>query len=470
MTVPGETPAVSDVDLDAAHQIFTKVYAQHWDFVRRYIWRRIHVSQATLAEDLAQETFIRLWLDYVSTGRLEDPDNPHGLLVTLARSAVAGHFRRMPAHERPLDFTDPANTPLFPVDHTYAPDAPHLAALAAELEAAMDHMANLSQLWRDKHAESYSLRIRLGDTYHAGKGGLTPERRRQIAEDADVTERAEADLLVSFQDACRHVGELRAEMEAQAGPGWRTPVQQPIFDPPQGGPKDGSVRGDLTATHCPAGHELTLANVHFFEDGGRRCRACRLESSRASVTKARAGKDTQPVQVTVATDALDAARAFLTDPANDHLDWKQAAKQLGLHEGTMRRRLPDVAADRQARRAQRPAHEKNPKLAKARAMLLDPKHDALTVEEVAKAAGLNWTSLYKQLPDDLAARSERLRPDHSDAAARVSAMLLDPDNTMSIADMAASVGWDPTAPYRRVPDAIEARRKMRARQTEAATR
>jgi DNA-directed RNA polymerase specialized sigma24 family protein len=469
VTVQGETPAVLDAAHGAADQQFTVLFTEYWPRVRAYVWTRLRANETHLAEDLAQETLIRFWKGYVQTGKLESPDRCFGLLATIARGVLSKHFARPRNHEGATDFEDPANRWLFPVTHAYAPDSPHLAALGRELENAMDHMAQASQLWRDKHAESYSLRIRLSDTYHAAKGGLTDERRRQIAIEADAAEVAEAELLVTFREACRRVGQLRAEVEAEAGPGWHTPMPQPVFQHHAEGPQEGSVSSDLSLTHCPAGHKLDLANVHFFEDGTRRCRQCRLDVQRASIARRPTRATSTTAKKTVATDALAKARAVLEDTAHDHLELKQAAQLTGVTESTMRRRLPDVLAARQQRRAQMPAYMKNPKLAKARAMLLDPQHDTLTVPQIAKAAGITWTTLYKQIPDALAARTERQR-DHADAATKVRAMLLDPTNTMSIADIAASVGWSPTAPFRRVPDAIEARRAMRTRQVQEATR
>jgi DNA-directed RNA polymerase specialized sigma24 family protein/AraC-like DNA-binding protein len=467
VTVPGGASAVPNVDPGAAKQQFTELYAQYWDFVRRYIWHRINVSQADLAEDLAQETFIRFWKGYVQPGKLESPDSCFGLLATIARGVLAKHFERPRNHEGAADFEDPANRWLFPVRHTYAPDSPHLAALGRDLEMAMDRMAQASQLWRDKHAESYNLRIRLSDTYHAAKGGLTEERRNAIALEADAAEAAEAELLVTFREACQRVGQLRAELEAQAGPGWSTPMPQPVFHHHAEGPQEGSVRSDLSVTRCPAGHQLDLANVHFFEDGTRRCRKCRLDVQRARVSRRAPRTGSATARKTASTDTLAKARAVLEDTANDHLELKQAAVLTGLTVSTLRRRIPDVLDARQQRRDQLPAYAKNPKLAKARTLLLDDECD-LTVEEIAETVGIGFASIYRQLADVVAQRSARRRKDHSDAEAKVRAMLMDPANTMSIADIAATVGWSPTAPFRRVPDAIAARRAAR-REAAAAT-
>lgn len=457
MTVPGQTPAVADDDREAAERQFTEIYAEHYARLCRFLRYRVSFRHIDRVEDLAQETFILLWKDYVLTGKLNDPENPFPLLATIGKGRVAKFYRLFSNGEFALDMGDPVNTPIFPVKHCYAVDSPHIAGLLRELDAAMDHMSQASKAWRDKHGESYTLRSRLFDTFHAGKGGLTPERRQQISADADAADAEETHLLDVFRTTCERVGALRAELEADAGPAWRSSLEMPVPRHARQGLHDGSLN-DPSVTHCPAGHALTLANVHFGEEGQRRCRPCRLEQQRdAKAKNPRMGT----ARATLSLDALDEAREVLSDPAQDHRELDEIVSAMGLSTTTLRRRIPEVLTDRRKRRDQLPAYVKNPKLGAARALLLDEQCD-LTLEQVAAAVDIGVSSIFKQLPGELAERAKRQKPDHSEAAAKIRAMLLNPDNTMSIADMCAAVGWSPTAAYRRVPDAVEARRAMLA--------
>jgi DNA-directed RNA polymerase specialized sigma24 family protein len=339
VTVQGEAPAAPDVDLGAAAQQMTEIFNLYWDRLRVFIWKRIDIHQQHLAEDLASETFAELWRRYFLTGRGGSVDKPYGLLCTMARSQIGQHFLRKGSTERALDFTDPVNTPLIATGHAYALEAPGLNHLLAELDAAMDRMTEASKTWRAKHKDSHQLRSLLKDGYNASRGGLTAEGKRDLKARLDVVDREETEALHAFRGTCRRVGQLRAEMEATAGPNWRSSTGLPL-NPEITSPRPGKYRNDLTVTHCPAGHLMDLHNTHFGEDGSRDCRACR--NARHQARQNIAAK--HQASSTVTAETIDAARKMLADPSNAGLSIKAIAAAVGTSSTTLHTRIPDLAS------------------------------------------------------------------------------------------------------------------------------
>lgn len=87
-------------DLDAA---FTTIYLQECKRVQQLAAQR--VQNPALAEDVAQEAFLRLWR-YMDSGHMVA--NPAALLTTLTQRAAADHYRlARNTREGATDFSDP---------------------------------------------------------------------------------------------------------------------------------------------------------------------------------------------------------------------------------------------------------------------------------------------------------------------------------------------------------------------------
>jgi RNA polymerase sigma factor (sigma-70 family) len=98
---------------------FARWYADHYAEVRRYLYGR--TRDWHLADELTQETFVKLWERIAAQGRdYTDLERPVGLLVTMARWTLTGHRGRSAVRmEHPTDggnwmrqFADPAAQPL----------------------------------------------------------------------------------------------------------------------------------------------------------------------------------------------------------------------------------------------------------------------------------------------------------------------------------------------------------------------
>lgn len=91
-----------DTDMSAA---FTTIFVQQQARVRYLAAKRVLAGDVALAEDIAQEAFLRLW-KYLDAGHTVG--NPEALLATLTRRAACDHYRRMSnTREHAADFTDP---------------------------------------------------------------------------------------------------------------------------------------------------------------------------------------------------------------------------------------------------------------------------------------------------------------------------------------------------------------------------
>ncbi|WP_399559051.1 hypothetical protein OIA45_49105 (plasmid) [Streptomyces chartreusis] len=285
MTVQGDASPVADVDLDAAAEQMAEIYGLYWERLRLFIWKRLDLWQEHLSEDLASETFAELWRRYFLAGRTVD--KPYGLLCSMAVTQVARYFQRRGNLERALDFNDPVNTPIVATGHAYAANTPDLSGLAGALDAAMERMTKASTVWRELHKESHRYRKALSPDYRAGTGGVTQTRKEQQRQQLADAERRQSDALTAFQETCHHVGVLRAELEASAGPNWKSAAGMPA-SVAMSYTREGSLSADVSVTHCPSGHELTLTNTHFYENGTRRCRACMDDTAKRCQAKARA--------------------------------------------------------------------------------------------------------------------------------------------------------------------------------------
>lgn len=406
MTVQGATPAVPDVDLDVIAQQFTEIYQAYADRLRRFIWHRLDISEAQLAEDLTSETFMELWRCYLLAGRASSIEKPYGLLCTMARSQIGEYFSKKKNGEWALDFGDPVNTPLVVTGHAYALERPDVVDRVRDLDAAMDAMRTASKAWRDAHKDSHGLRRMLEDGYNASRGGLLESTKTTLRQQLADADQHEDQTLHAFRGTCARVGQLRAELEAVAGPNWTSSVGLPV-NPEITAIKAGVYRNDRSVTHCPAGHLLDLNNTHFGEDGSRACRACQNAKYAARKTPA----DSSIVR-TVSDEVIGKARAMLADPQYASLSLAAIAKSLGISQTTLGERLPAEVAARRSLRVVDPAV-----LDAARQMLLDPSV-TLTLAQIAEAVGCGVKTINRHLKPEMAARKARTRTSVPVGAAR----------------------------------------------------
>ena len=251
--------------------LFTDLYAKYWRRITWYIRERLDDRHVDYAEDLAQETFIRLWRYYASKGK----PGSYTLLTMQARSAVAAFYATRATGEKATDFADAANTSLVVACGTYAIGRPEMAPTVRELEAALEQMTEASKAWRDQHKAAGTLRGRVSK---CTRPDVLAQRQ---AEYRAAVARSEH-LLTAFRDACQRVGDLRAELERSAGPRWNAS---------SGGPDAaierektaGAVASDAAVTHCPKNHRLNLENTNFDADGRRRCRTCKADHERGRI-------------------------------------------------------------------------------------------------------------------------------------------------------------------------------------------
>lgn len=406
MTVQAAAAPVPDVDLDDATEQFTEIYRAYAERLHRFIWRRLDLSENALAEDLTSETFIELWRRYMLTGRGPEVTRPYGLLCTMARNQIGQHFIKRGNLDRVLDFADPVNTPVIVTGHAYALERPDTAGLVRDLYAAMETMRAASKAWRDAHKASHGLRSMLADSYNASRGGLTESAKDALRQQLADAEQHEDATLHAFRGTCGRVGQMRADVEAVAGPNWRSSLGLPV-NPEITALKAGNYRNDRSVTHCPDGHLLDLHNTHFEEDGARACRTCK--SARHAATRKPAPSSAVG---TVPVDVLDKARALLADPAG--LSLKAIAERLGISQTTISVRLAaEVAARRSPRDADPAAIEA------ARQMLADPSVTlTLTLAQIAAAAGIGDKTMRRHLKAEIESRKARTRQAVAAGAAR----------------------------------------------------
>jgi RNA polymerase sigma factor (sigma-70 family) len=112
---PDTDSATVEADLAV---VFAQLYADHYAEVRRFLYGR--TRDWHLADDLTQETFVKLWELIAVQGRVyTDFERPTGLLVTMARWTLTSHRGRSAVRmEHPTDvadwtrrFADPAAQP-----------------------------------------------------------------------------------------------------------------------------------------------------------------------------------------------------------------------------------------------------------------------------------------------------------------------------------------------------------------------
>lgn len=397
-----EEPTAPTVDRAAAEKLYEDAYRRWWKPLTYFIAARISERHRSSAEDIAAETFIEVWTNFAMRGK--DIGSVWGLLCHIARHRISGFYGRLAAErETSVDFSDPVNRSI-EAGHSYAANQPEAASLAAELNDAMEVMADLSKKWRDAHTKTSLYRSRL-------EGGAFPMRpeTRVAAEQKLADLMADRDqTLKDFRQACARVGELRRDLEAAGGPNWCSSTGQPPTQQ-RNWTRDLGTMSDPTRTHCDDGHELTLENTHFTYKGAKRCRTCMEVTWRASRAanppkykpKAKApGERAQP-KPKVPEETIQRARELLKNP---DLSIRQVAAMVGVGKSTLSARIPDMDQLRTVDR-KRVTGISQDLLDKAVQLLTDPDHPR-NVRQVCRELGFSDATLYTRVPNLSALRAE----------------------------------------------------------------
>lgn len=109
-------------------ELLSGIFATHSDRLTRFVFNRLDRPDWHLAEDIAQEAFVRLVRDY--SDRSIDLDRVGGLLRTIARHAITDHYRPLRSTETPVDTSDWFEEARLPVD--YSAEEYALADLTAQ--------------------------------------------------------------------------------------------------------------------------------------------------------------------------------------------------------------------------------------------------------------------------------------------------------------------------------------------------
>lgn len=204
MTTAIERPAVFT---GTPEQILAQLIAAYENRVAGYIAKHLVRRDRQLVEDLTQDTFVHLWRYHVARGTVLD-ERVFGLLANIARQMICHHLRRLRSHEIVTDFTDPAVAAARGLQGSPL-DAPHLASLYADLEAAKTALTEA--------ADGYRVAARIHGNAQTGLGNaVRPEAVERCTVRAAATESAVKIALEHFRVAGERVARVRAEWNAAA--------------------------------------------------------------------------------------------------------------------------------------------------------------------------------------------------------------------------------------------------------------
>lgn len=183
-------------------QQFETIYRTYQRQVTTHIANRLFRTDPQLTEDLAAETFLRLWRTLADGTTVR---HPRALLALIADRAISDHFRRRPAWETATDFTATIATEIA----TGPADAPHLAELFAELEAAKDELARVAQAYK---GTNHPYTVACSTLSSAG----SPQTIARAQERWQRAKAARAAALEDFRTAAERVAAVGAEWNAAA--------------------------------------------------------------------------------------------------------------------------------------------------------------------------------------------------------------------------------------------------------------
>lgn len=135
---------------------FEQLYAEYRTRVTAYVAHHLAPQRRHLAEDITAEAFLSVWVTMQNGGR--PIQEPFALLTTVAKHRITDYMRLRRNHEVATDFED---TDVAVSRTLVAPlaDAPHLARLFDELEAAKDQLVTAAELYKAARKAQNTARI-----------------------------------------------------------------------------------------------------------------------------------------------------------------------------------------------------------------------------------------------------------------------------------------------------------------------
>lgn len=262
----------------AAEKLFNEIYAEHGRRVNQYLYWHLPEGIRGRAEDLAQEVFACLW-EHLVKGK--EVKYPFALLKRIAQRRIADQLaiRSRDADSVLVDVTDTeaATVETVGCSSRYASGEPELALVAAELDTAMERMREASERWRDLHGKAGHMKAR--PRRYPDRPDPNPSRTAKVEAGRIEIRLRRDEALVELQEACRVVGNLRAELERIGGGCWQSSSGWPP-SPERDGRKRYGALSDPTVKVCPKQHCLAdIERVSFLEDGTRVCRACTKDTT-----------------------------------------------------------------------------------------------------------------------------------------------------------------------------------------------
>lgn len=176
--------------------VFAELYAGYRTRVEAYVAHHLAPQRRHLAEDITADCFMSVWV--TMQNHPIDVENPFPFLVTVAKRRICDHLRPLRNHELTVDFTAPVEQPLI------APlsDAPHLARLFDELEAAKDQLVTAAELYKAARKAQNTARIAI-------LGCHLPASIKRWTDAAEQAATAVPLTLAAFKAAAELVAERR---------------------------------------------------------------------------------------------------------------------------------------------------------------------------------------------------------------------------------------------------------------------
>ncbi len=126
-------PAERAASMVASRDRLTEVYAEYRPWAVRFISGRVQDRDKQVAEDLAQDTFLRAW-PTLATAEFTAASPPRPWLATIARRVVAEHYRSGPGLQRAAESPVAEDSPVW-----------QTAAAAPQADAADDVVTDRRQ-------------------------------------------------------------------------------------------------------------------------------------------------------------------------------------------------------------------------------------------------------------------------------------------------------------------------------------
>jgi RNA polymerase sigma factor (sigma-70 family) len=171
-------PAERSASMVASHDRLAGLYAEYRPWAVRFISGRVPDRDKHVAEDLAQDTFLRAWPNLASA-EFTAATPPRPWLATIARRVVADHYRYGPGLQRAVETPVAGDSPVWQTVAAARQAAPANDAVAnrreAALTAALDGLpVETRRVLELRYLQGLSRRVAAQDM---GRGTATVDRR-----------------------------------------------------------------------------------------------------------------------------------------------------------------------------------------------------------------------------------------------------------------------------------------------------